>query len=518
VVGHVALSGQPEIVPNMEEDPRAVHVAGTPKEPETMMALPLVAKGTVLGVLAIYRPAHRTFYPEELELARLFVSQAASAVENARLYEEEQRRRRELASVQATAAAISAVLDRDALLRLITQKAAEVFDAPATSLMLWNEDQTALNIQASWGLSETYARQQRIPHQRVQAILQPNGSASPFVVPDLQRAPFGQLELVIREDLRSVLTAPLFVGGRLIGALNIYSKGQPRAFSDDDVELACIFADQAAIAIENARLYAQIQQDVEDLRKLDELKSDFVAVVSHELRAPLTSIISYGETLLQGRVGHLVPQQQHAIEVICQSAHEQLRIVDDLLDLSRLEAGRMTLHVEEVPLASVVDEALQTAVPMAESKKQHLVNQVSADLPLVRADPNRVRQILLNLITNGIKFTPAEGRIAITAEVIANELQVAVRDTGIGIAPEHQHLIFDKFTQVERPLTRQYPGAGLGLPIARLLVELHGGRIWVESAPGQGSTFYFTLPLANRRIYHQTSSLGNAGLTRGCHT
>jgi signal transduction histidine kinase len=157
----------------------------------------------------------------------------------------------------------------------------------------------------------------------------------------------------------------------------------------------------------------------------------------------------------------------------------------------------MALSVRDMPLAPVVDEALQTATPMAESKNHQLINRVPTDLPPVRGDPDRVRQVLLNLVTNSVKFTPPGGRIIVTAEIRSpGEVQVAVQDTGIGIAPEHHEMIFERFTQVERSLTRQHRGAGLGLSIARRLVELQGGRIWVESALGQGSTFYFTLPLA----------------------
>jgi signal transduction histidine kinase len=299
-------------------------------------------------------------------------------------------------------------------------------------------------------------------------------------------------------NTHSELALPLISRGQVIGAMTVQSD-QEAAFTEVDIATLQTMADQVANAIENARLYAQVQQDIEELRKLDELKSDFVAVVSHELRTPLTSVIAYSETLLQGRVGALTSQQQHFVEVIRQGAYEQLRIVDDLLDLSRLESGRMTFRLEETFLAPIVEEVLQTATPMAESKNQRLINQVPAGLPLIRADPDRVRQVLLNLVSNGVKFTPPEGRITVAAEVVASDaVQVAVHDTGIGIAPEHQHLIFEKFTQVEKPLTRQHRGIGLGLPIARVLVELHGGRIWVESTPGQGSTFYFTLPLAKR--------------------
>ncbi len=470
-----------------------------PLLPETRseLALPLISRGRVIGAMTVQSTSRYAFSDVDVTILQSMADQVANAIENARLYAQEQRRRSTLTSLQATAAAITAVLDQEALLQLITQKAAEVFNAPATSLMLWDQDHTALVIKASWGLSEPYARQQRIPRDRVEAITQTNGSIQPFVVPDLQSTPLGELALIVQEDLRSVLVVPLIAGSRVSGALCTYSKGQPRRFSADEIELARIFANQAAVAIENARLYAQVQQDIKALRKLDELKSEFVAMISHELRTPLTSVIAYSETLLQGRLGTLAESQQQAVDVIRQSAYEQLRLVDDLLDMSLLEAGRITLQMRDMALETVVEEVLLTAGPMAESKEQQLINQVPAGLPLLRADPDRVRQVLLNLVSNSIKFTPPRGRITITAQIgDPDMMQISVHDTGIGIAPEDQNRIFEKFTQVEKPLTRQHRGAGLGLSIAQRLVELHGGRIWVESTPGQGSTFTFTLPLA----------------------
>ncbi|HXQ33058.1 MAG TPA: response regulator, partial [Anaerolineales bacterium] len=278
------------------------------------------------------------------------------------------------------------------------------------------------------------------------------------------------------------------------------------AFSSDDISVLQSLADQVAVAIDNARSYELSQQLIKDLREVDQLKSQFLANMSHELRTPLNSIIGFSRVILKGIDGPVTEMQQQDLTAIYNSGQHLLGLINDVLDLARIEAGKMELNFEEVHLADMTTSVMSTAKGLVKEKPIQLLQRISADMPTVRGDTMRVRQVLLNLISNASKFTD-EGSITVQTVVQQGptgkmEALVNVIDTGPGISAEDQEKLFKAFSQVDGSATRKSGGSGLGLSICANLVQLHGGKIGVHSEIGKGSTFWFTLPL-----YHQPTEI-----------
>ena len=304
-------------------------------------------------------------------------------------------------------------------------------------------------------------------------------------------------------DTRSQAAIPLRIGSRIVGVIDIQST-RPYAFSSDDISVLQSLADQVAVAIDNARSYELSQQLIKDLREVDQLKSQFLANMSHELRTPLNSIIGFSRVILKGIDGPVTDLQQQDLTAIYNSGQHLLGLINDILDLARIEAGKMELNFEEVHLAEMVTSVLSTAKGLVKEKPIQLLPRIPSDMPTVRGDTMRVRQVLLNLISNASKFTD-EGSITVEAMVQRGpsgrmEAVINVIDTGPGISLEDQEKLFKAFSQVDGSATRKSGGSGLGLSICANLVQLHGGRISVHSEVGKGSTFWFTLPLYQQPV------------------
>jgi signal transduction histidine kinase len=307
----------------------------------------------------------------------------------------------------------------------------------------------------------------------------------------------------------------------VVGALCVRRK-QAGEFSAREVELVATFARQAAVAIVNARLYGEIQEKASQLEVASRHKSQFLASMSHELRTPLNAIIGFSEVLLDPDMGPFPQEEQHEfLENVLAAGRHLLRLINDILDLSKVEAGKMELHPEPVSVHEVTEGVLATVKSLVAKKQLRVESDVSADLPFAWADPPRLKQILYNLLSNAIKFTPSGGRVAVTARPVAAPggaqeaqgseerppyppippssqqfLEITVTDTGIGIPAEHLERIFQEFEQVVDTTLPRQEGTGLGLPLVKKLVELHGGTIRASSTPGSGSVFVFTIPTA----------------------
>jgi len=297
-------------------------------------------------------------------------------------------------------------------------------------------------------------------------------------------------------DTRAEMAVPMIVGDQLIGVLDVQSETVNR-FDEEDVRIQTALADQIAVAVQNARLYQQQVKTAEEARKLDRLKNEFLASMSHELRTPLNSIIGYAEVMLDGVDGELPDEAMEDVQAIYDSGKHLLSMINDILDLAKIEAERLELDRTALPLAVVVEEVQRATAILVKDKPVEIKVELPADLPTIYADHVRLRQILNNLVSNAVKFT-SEGYVRITAQHVPDErvVTVSVEDTGIGIAPEHIEVIFERFRQVDGSSSRRAGGTGLGLNITKRLVEMHGGRIWVESELGKGSRFSFTMPVA----------------------
>ncbi len=291
---------------------------------------------------------------------------------------------------------------------------------------------------------------------------------------------------------RSSMSAPLVAGDRVLGVLNIQDD-QPGRFTEIELDTLSSLAGQIATALQNAAYFEEIQQAAEQLRQMDRLKSEFLANMSHELRTPLNSIIGYAELMLMG-VSDIDPDTLEDVQAIYDNGRNLLTMVNDILDMAKIEAGSLTLNLEQVPIAPLIAEVSARAVKLLEGKPIEWIVEVEPDLPPIQADPLRIGQILDNLVTNAEKFT-AQGAISLRAYADAGRVCIEIRDTGIGIAESDMDKVFDRFQQVDSSSTRRAGGAGLGLAITRHLVELHGGTIEVESQPGEGSTFTVRLPV-----------------------
>jgi len=322
-------------------------------------------------------------------------------------------------------------------------------------------------------------------------------TGKPIVVNDTATDPIHRPNPLL-PDTRSETAIPLRIGRRIIGALDIQST-RPNDFSEDVVNVLQTLADQVAVAIDNARSYELAQQAINEMRELDRLKSQFLANMSHELRTPLNSIIGFSRVILKGIDGPITELQEQDLSAIYNSGQHLLRLINDILDLSKIDAGKMELAFDDVNMTELIDTVVPTARGLIKDKPIRLVQNIAPNLPVVRADPTRIRQVLLNLLSNAAKFTE-EGSITIEANVQKGEndqeeIIVKVIDTGPGIAKEDMHKLFQPFSQVDSSPTRKTGGTGLGLSISRRLIEMHGGQIGVESEPGKGSTFYFTIPV-----------------------
>ncbi len=301
-------------------------------------------------------------------------------------------------------------------------------------------------------------------------------------------------------DTRAEVAIPLRIGTRAVGVIDIQST-EAHSFSQDDLSVLQSLADQVAVAIDNARSYELSQQLIKDLREVDQLKSQFLANMSHELRTPLNSIIGFSRVILKGIDGPVSEMQQQDLTAIYNSGQHLLGLINDILDLARIEAGKMELNFEEVQLAEMATSVMSTAKGLVKEKPIQLLQRIPQNMPAVRGDTMRVRQVLLNLISNASKFTD-QGSITVEASVQKGpngkmEALINVVDTGPGISEEDQKKLFQAFSQVDGSATRKSGGSGLGLSICANLVQLHGGRIGIHSEVGKGSTFWFTLPLFN---------------------
>jgi signal transduction histidine kinase len=321
---------------------------------------------------------------------------------------------------------------------------------------------------------------------------------APIHIVDVDTDPeYRMVEMRKAGEYHSVLGVPLLREGTLIGVL-VLARCSVRPFTDKQIELVTTFADQAVIAIENVRLFDEIQDKSRQLEEASQHKSQFLANMSHELRTPLNAILGYTELMADGAYGEPSEKMLGILKRLEANGKHLLGLINDVLDLSKIEAGQLELELSDYCIQDIAQTVRSTLEPLAADKKLAFKVEVAPQLPSGRGDGRRLTQVLINLVGNAIKFTDA-GEVAIKAVANNGSFHVSVRDTGPGISSADQARLFQEFQQADNAITRKKGGTGLGLAISKRIIEMHGGRIWVESQIGQGSTFAFTLPVVVER-------------------
>ncbi len=476
--------------------------------------IPIQYRGNLVGVMEVSADAPVVFNTSDIQLLESLANQAAIALDNVRLSEREQRRLQQMERLQASGRFIASELVLQNLLDLVVKEAAKIFDADAIAVTMPDETGTLEIIGAAYGLSAHFIQERRIPtySQAEFEALSEAQRRAPIYYPDLptQTNSKTQRELAIQEGVHSALLIPLVKGLHKFGHLALYSRAPGHRFVEEDMEIAQLLASQIAIALDNADLFQALEDRARELAEANRLKSQFLANISHELRTPMNSILGFSETLLRGIYGDLNEKQASRIERINNNGRNLLALIDDLLDISKIDAGRMEINTERIDLREAIRNILSGMESQAQAQEIYLVSEVPDDLPDAYGDTVRIRQIITNLVGNALKFTKQGGSVTVTAEArqevvlspkpgektSQHVIWIGVRDTGIGISIEDQLIIFDEFRQVDGSTTREYGGTGLGLAICKRLIELMGGRIWVDSEQGAGSIFTFVIPAA----------------------
>jgi signal transduction histidine kinase len=443
------------------------------------------------------------FTERQIDLVATFADQAVIAIENVRLFRALDERTRELArSVEELRAlgeigqVVNSTLDPETVLNTIITQAVALTGTDGGLISEYDEATGTLPIRAAPGFEEVLegADPVRIGEGAIGRAIE---TKAPVQIPDVDApgAYTGRLRgLAGRAGLKALLAVPLLREDRVLGALLVARK-TPGAFPPGTVELLGTFAAQSALAIHNARLFRELEEKGRELVLANQHKSAFLANMSHELRTPLNAVIGFSEVLGDEMFGELNEKQSEYVDDIHTSGRHLLSLINDILDLSKIEAGRMELDLSTFDIREALGNALTLVGERAQRRGIALESEIDASLGDMNGDERKFKQILLNLLSNAVKFTPEGGRVTLTAHSTDANVVIAVRDTGVGIAADDQERIFEEFRQVGTDYARKVEGTGLGLALTRRFVELHGGDIVVESELGAGSEFRITLPL-----------------------
>ena len=495
---------------------RTVHIHDVQADPEytyggkvffrTLLAVPMFRADELLGAISIQRGEVRPFTDNQIALMETFADQAAIAIENVHLFTELQQRTSELTrSVDELTAlgevgrAVSSTVNLRTVLDTIVARAVQLSGTGGGFIYEYDDATQVFHLRATNQIEDELADAVRgEPIRLGEGATGRAGATRALVqIPDIldeREYTFTRIRSILaRLGYRSVLAVPLLLEQRVLGALVVQRREQG-TFAPGVVNLLQTFATQSALAIQNARLFREIEEKSRQLEVASQHKSEFLANMSHELRTPLNAIIGFSEVLTDRMFGDLNEKQEEYLNDIYASGTHLLSLINDILDLSKIEAGRMELELTDFDLPTALDNALMLVRERARRRSLTLHHDVDVAVGQIVADERKVRQVVLNLLSNAIKFTPEGGRIEVRAMPKDGLVEVSISDTGIGIAREDQEKVFEEFRQVGTA-ARKGEGTGLGLTLCRKFVELHGGRIWVKSEVGQGSTFTFTLPL-----------------------
>ena len=502
--GPVQIEDLKDDIAYQERDPlrmQTVELGGM----RTWLGVPMLKEGVVVGAFVIYRREVRPFTGKQTDLLVTFANQAVIAIENVRLFKELDARNSDLAESLEQQTATAEILrvisasqtDVQPVFETIADNSLRLCDATFSTVFRF--DGELLHLAALRNVDPEGAEAIRaafpMPASRAGASARAILTRSVAHIPDVREDPEYRLQVLTEKaNYRSILAVPMLRDGQPIGTITVAGPS-PKPFSRKQVELLKTFADQAVIAIENVRLFTESQDKTQQLEIANRHKSEFLANMSHELRTPLNAVIGFSEVLIERMFGEVNPKQEEYLNDILSSGKHLLSLINDILDLSKIEAGRMELEAQAFDLPSALDNALTLIRERASRHSIALEVHVDPEIGQILADERKIKQVLLNLLSNAVKFTPEGGKITMSAALNGDAVAVSVADTGIGIAAEDQEAVFEEFRQVGDDYARKREGTGLGLALARRLVELHGGTLSLQSELGKGSTFTFTIPV-----------------------
>lgn len=504
-----------------------------------LIKTPLISSGKPIGEVKVAKPADQPLSEDDIKLANAIAQQASLQIENLRLLAAAERARTEAeeatkqyahtswenfldaihnaerigyvydqAAVEPFIEPAPAQYDHEEIMKTLNQQIGKLFvkgngalteeDRKFIGAIAQQVGQQVENIRiladASRARAEAEEATRRLTRQNWESYTERESGALGFVYDSVKVAPLGSEPV----PTQTVLEQPLFVRGEEIGHLAVAGVND---LSPEAKEMAAAIAAQTSIHLETLRLTEELQKRAQELRELDRLKSAFLANMSHELRTPLNSILGFTDVMLEGLDGPLTEYMDNDLRLIQKNGQHLLHLINDVLDMAKIESGRMNLHPETFRVHSILDEVTSITSTLASEKNLSLFIEPDSDQEIeVYADNTRLRQVMINLVNNSIKFTE-KGKIALKASALDGaRVLITVKDTGLGIPPDKLEAVFQEFTQVDTSTTRKVGGTGLGLPISRRLVEMHGGRLWAESTgiEGEGCTFCVELPLEAR--------------------
>ena len=469
---------------------------------------PLTVRGETIGRLVTLAPQTHAggatpnrITPEAEGLAAQIAERVSEQLERLRLTEEIQKRAAELATVATVSTAASTVLNPDELLQQVVDLTKERFGLYHAQVFLADEAWNTLLLAAGSGDigKQMVMSGNTIPMEKNELLVsRATRERKALISNDVRREESFQLNPLL-PDTRSEMAIPMIAGDKVLGVFNVHSVNLNH-FTEEDANIYTTLASQVAVSLQNARLYAEQAATVAQLRELDRLKSSFLANMSHELRTPLNSILGFSDVMLEELDGPLTENMRNDLGLIQKNGQHLLHLINDVLDMAKIESGKLNLNIEKFNLQEVIEEVTSITAPFASEKNLSLFLEQDSDNEVqISADKIRIRQVMINLVNNAIKFTE-RGKISIRAACEDNHVLISVKDTGIGIPHDHLDSVFQEFTQVDTSTTRKAGGTGLGLPISRRLIEMHGGKLWAESSGinGEGSIFYVFLPIEAR--------------------
>ena len=521
-VNRVISTGEPDVVADLQLE-GVVDTIADPERRELMRALgprsyivvALRARGVTLGTMTfVFAESGRSHHRADVALAQELASRAAMAMDNARLHDAERRARnvaeaaeRRAAFLSNASAVLASSLDYDTTLRTVAELAVP-FVADWCSVDVVEDDGSVRRVALAHAdpakaeiarAASAYPADPHARHPRTH-VLQTGRS---ILIPDVSQNGLAEiagdeahLQALRALAYRSAMIVPLAARGQTLGALTFATAESQRVYGPEDLSLCEELARRAAVAVDNTRLYEAERRARAEAQEASRTKDEFLSTVSHELRTPLQAMLGWVAVLRQGKLAEA--KVARALDIIEQSGRAQSRLIGDLLDVSRMVAGRLRIEPRPVALPAIVQAAVDAIHPAAVAKRVRVRCLFDPKVGPITGDPDRLQQIVWNLLSNAVKFTPSDGRVELRLERDEQEVRIVVTDTGEGITPEFLPHVFERFRQAEDIRSpRRRGGVGLGLAIVRHLVELHGGRVMVESkGAGQGATFCVALPLA----------------------